>query len=257
MAQPAGPLDSPWTRRYASAPDASVRLVCLPHAGGSAPFYNELAKALSPDVEVVAVQYPGRLERWRDPLMENLAELADVLTGELLPLTEGDFALFGHSLGTTVAFEVARRLQARGRTPVHLFASGRGAPSRHRREFATRPDDRTLLQLMRGLGGTDPRVLEDEELMRLALPVLRADYTLLDSYRYVPGPPLDCPVTALNGKEDHKVTPADAEAWREHTTGSFDSLVFPGGHFYLVDQRAEVTGTITARLADSRDRHGH
>jgi len=248
MAVPAG---TPWIRRYASAPDASVRLVCLPHAGGSAPFYSDLAKALSPGIEVIAVQYPGRLERRRDPLMENLTELADVLTGELLPLADGELALFGHSLGTIVAFEVARRLQARGRTPVRLFASGRGAPSRHRREFSARPDDQALIQLIRGLGGTDPRVFDNEAVMQLALPVLRADYNLVDTYHYEPGPPLNCPVTALNGKEDHKVAPADAEAWSEHTTGSFESLLFPGGHFYLVDQHAEVTGTIAARLADS------
>jgi len=254
---PADPGSSPWIRRYASVPDASVRLVCLPHAGGSAPFYSALAKSLSPDIEVIGVQYPGRLERWQEPLLENLAELADILTGELLPLAEGDLALFGHSLGTMVAFEVARRLQAHGRTPIHLFASGRGAPSRHQREFSERPDDSTLIQLMRGLGGTDPRVLDDEELVRIALPVLRADYTLVDTYRYEPGPMLNCPVTALNGKEDHKVTAADAEAWCEHTTGSFESVLFPGGHFYLVDQHAEVTSTLASRLADSRGSRSH
>ncbi|WP_225829865.1 thioesterase II family protein [Streptomyces sp. NK08204] len=249
MSRPATPPGSPWIRRYAPAPDAPVRLVCLPHAGGSATFYSGLARTLAPDIDVLAVQYPGRLERRAEPPMKDLTALAEALVTELAPWTDRAFALFGHSLGSMVAFETARRFEAMGRTPVCLFVSGRGAPSRHRREFGTELDDTTLLQQMRRLGGTDPRVFADEDLMRLALPVLRADYHMVENYRYVPGPPLSCPVTALNGRTDPKVSPPDIAAWRDHTTASFDSLTFPGGHFYLAARHEEVTATLTGHLS--------
>ncbi|MFE7927869.1 thioesterase II family protein [Streptomyces sp. NPDC057456] len=243
------PLASPWIRRYAPAPEAPVRLVCLPHAGGSATFYSGLARRLAPDVDVLAVQYPGRLERRAEAPMKELAALAEALVAELTPWTDRAFALFGHSLGAMAAFETARRLEAVGRPPVALFVSGRGAPSLHRREFGPQLDDALLLRQMRGLGGTDPRVFADEELMRLALPVIRADYRMVEDYRYVPGPPLGCPVTALNGRTDPKVSAPGVDAWRHHTTASFDSLTFPGGHFYLVDRHEEVTTALTDRLS--------
>ncbi|MET8164422.1 alpha/beta fold hydrolase [Streptomyces sp. NPDC005329] len=243
------PLASPWIRRYAPAPEAPVRLVCLPHAGGSATFYSGLARRLAPDVDVLAVQYPGRLERRAEAPMKELAALAEALVAELTPWTDRAFALFGHSLGAMAAFETARRLEAVGRPPVALFVSGRGAPSLHRREFGPQLDDALLLRQMRGLGGTDPRVFADEELMRLALPVIRADYRMVEDYRYVPGPPLGCLVTALNGRTDPKVSAPGVDAWRHHTTASFDSLTFPGGHFYLVDRHEEVTTALTDRLS--------
>lgn len=249
MAPRESPLASPWIRRYAPAPEASARLVCLPHAGGSATFYNGLARRLAPDTDVLAVQYPGRLERRAEPPMKDLAALADAIVTELTPWTDRTFALFGHSLGAMVAFETARRLEAMGLRPVALFVSGRGAPSRHRREFGSRLDDATLLQQMHRLGGTDPRVFADEDLMRIALPVMRADYQMVEDYRYVPGPPLRCPVTALNGRTDPRVSPPDVDAWRNHTTALFDSLTFPGGHFYLVDRHEEVTTALTDRLS--------
>ncbi|GGZ29553.1 oleoyl-ACP hydrolase [Streptomyces olivaceoviridis] len=242
-------LASSWIRRYVPAPEAPVRLVCLPHAGGSATFYGGLARRLAPDIDVLAVQYPGRLERRTEPPMTDLTALAEVLVTELTPWTDRTYVLFGHSLGAMVAFETARRLEAAGRPPVALFVSGRGAPSRHRREFGPRLDDATLLQQMRGLGGTDPRVFADEELMWLALPVMRADYRMVEDYRYLPGPPLSCPVTAFNGRTDPKVSSPDVDAWRDHTTASFESLVFPGGHFYLVDRSEEVTAALIDRLS--------
>ncbi|MER5194584.1 thioesterase II family protein [Streptomyces sp. NPDC002755] len=243
------PLASPWIRRYAAAPEAPVRLVCLPHAGGSATFYSGLARKLAPAVDVLAVQYPGRLERRAEPLMKDLTALAEALVTELAPWTGRPFALFGHSLGAMVAFETARRLEATGRPPAALFVSGRGAPSLHRREFGPQLDDATLLRQMRRLGGTDPRVLADEDLMRLALPVLRADYRMVEDYHYVPGPPLGCPVTAFNGLTDPKVSSPAVDAWRDHTTASFDSVTFPGSHFYLVDRHEEVTTALTDRLS--------
>ncbi|MEV5580460.1 alpha/beta fold hydrolase [Streptomyces parvus] len=239
-----------WIRRFEPAPDAPVRLVCFPHAGGSATFFLELAKDLSPDVEVLAVQYPGRQDRRKEPLVETVTGLAESVAAALLPWADRGLALFGHSLGSIVAYEVARLLWDKGHEPVALFASGRRAPSVHRTESGSHADDDTLLRALRSLGGTHPTVFDDEELLRLALPVIRADYVAAETYQYRPGPPLSCPLTMLTGEDDPMVSPQDAAAWREHTSAEFDVITLPGGHFYLTEQHAAVTRAITDRLAE-------
>lgn len=124
--------DELWCRRFRSAGNPAARLVCLPHAGGAAPFYVPVAAALSPDVDVVAVQYPGRQDRRTEEPIDDLAALADRLYEVLRRQPELPFALLGHSMGAVLAFEVARRLEADGRGPSRLFASGRRAPSMYR-----------------------------------------------------------------------------------------------------------------------------
>jgi surfactin synthase thioesterase subunit len=240
---------SPWFQRFKPAPEAGIRLVCLPHAGGSATFFLETAKSLHPDIDVLSVQYPGRQDRWRETAVESVDELADRIAAELAPWSDTPLALFGHSLGALLGFEVARRLTAAGRPPAALFASSFRAPSILRREPAHLLSDPDLVRELTRLGGTDARVLQDEELRELALPAIRADYRAVDSYRYRPGPPLTCPVTVLTGREDPKVAPHEAEAWRPHTTGDFEVVTFAGGHFYLMDHNAGVTGLVAARLA--------
>ncbi|WP_194910935.1 thioesterase II family protein [Catenulispora rubra] len=240
---------SPRFQRYKPAPEAGIRLVCLPHAGGAAPFYLEFARTLHPDVDVLAVQYPGRQELWREPVIESLTELADRVAAELVPWCDRPVALFGHSLGALLGYEVARRLADAGRPAAALFASGRRAPSVRRPEIAHLLNDRDLVRELAALGGTDPRVLEDEEVLRLTLPVVRADYRAVDSYRYEPGPPLDCPVTVLTGRDDPQVRPQEAEAWRGHAGGEFEVVTFSGGHFFLVEHSRAVTELVAARLA--------
>jgi pyochelin biosynthetic protein PchC len=243
------PESTRWIRRFHPAPTAPVRLACLPHAGGSATSYIGLSQALHPDVEVLAVQYPGRQDRRAEPLVDSLAELARQVTAELLPWTDRPLALFGHSLGAVLGFEVARALEAAGRPPAVLFASGRRAPSRHRAEYAHRLDDDGLLREIRTLSGTDARLLDDEELMRMVLPAIRADYRAVETHTYLPGPPLRCPVTALTGADDLKVSAQDAAAWREHTSAEFDLVTFDGGHFFLTDRQQQVAEVITAALS--------
>jgi surfactin synthase thioesterase subunit len=239
---------SRWLRRLGPASGAPVRLVCFPHAGGSAVSHVKLAQALSPTVDTHGVQYPGRFERRHEP-PESITAVADAVAAELGPSWDRPTALFGHSMGSVIAFEVARRLEAMGCPPTWLFASGRAAPSRQREESTHLLNDPSLLGEMHKLGGTDRRLLDDDQLMQLMLPVIRADYQVMASYRYAPGPPLSCPVTAMNGHDDPKVTQRTASAWREHTTGRFRSLTLIGGHFYLVDRVSEVAAVIQASLA--------
>ncbi|MEZ0090833.1 thioesterase II family protein [Streptacidiphilus sp. EB129] len=242
-------LDSTlWLRRYHPAIDSAQRLVCLPHAGGSASFYFPVSAALSPRTEVLAVQYPGRQDRYTEPVIDDIGLLADRVARELLPLTDRPLALFGHSMGALVAFETALRLERAGHRPSHLFVSGRRSASAQNSARLHRLDDEGLLAEVRKLSGTDPRALADDELMRLVLPALRADYRAVELYRGDLEALLQCPVTVLTGDDDPRVTIEEAHDWERHTSGDFDVRVFPGGHFYLTDRAAEVLAVIREAL---------
>ena len=244
------PDDGLWARRFHPTETAHAKLICLPHAGGSASFFFPVSRALSPDIDVVAIQYPGRQDRRREPFVDNLTELAQKIFDVLSPWdTSLPVALFGHSMGASLGFELARLMERKaGVVPAHLFASGRRAPSRHRHETVHLRDDKGLLADVQTLNGTDARVFGDDEMLQMMLPAIRADYRAAETYTYQPGEPLHCPITAFTGDNDPKVTIDEARSWAEHTTGAFDLTVFPGGHFFLATQQPKILATITERL---------
>jgi surfactin synthase thioesterase subunit len=241
-----------WIRRLQPVPDSQVRLVCFPFAGGAAGYFHWLQALLGSDIEVLGVQYPGRQDRRREPVIEDIRILADQVYEALSLWVAQPLAFFGHSMGAVVAFEVARRFALHGqRPPLALFPSGRRAPSRHRVEQLHLADDAGIAAELRSVGGTDPLLLTDDELLQMILPAVRGDYRAIETYR---GPisqvVLDVPITTLIGDRDPKVSIEEANAWREHTTGKFALHVLPGGHFYLQDNASEVAGYIKAVLAD-------
>jgi surfactin synthase thioesterase subunit len=239
-----------WIRRFHHAVDGAVRLVCFPHAGGAATFFFPLSRSLAPAVDVVAVQYPGRQDRREEACIEDLRVLADRVADELRPWCDRPIALFGHSMGATVAYEVARRLERDGVVPLGLFASGRRAPSNTRHESVHLRDDRGLVTALQELSGTEAAVLGDEEFLRMVLPAVRGDYKAVETYRHTGGAELTCPVHVLVGESDPMTTLAEAEAWRLHTTGRCRVEVFPGGHFYLKPRAERVIETITRQLRE-------
>jgi pyochelin biosynthetic protein PchC len=241
---------SPWIRRFAPFPDASSRLVCFPHAGGSASYFSPLPRMLPSAVEMLSVQYPGRQDRRHEPCCDSVAELADRATEALRPWADRPLVLFGHSLGATVAFEVARRLEQEGIRPLGLIASGRRAPSRHREEFHHLHDDEHLLAQLRNLSGTESQLLGDEEIMQMVLPALRADYKAVETYRASPGAEVSCPVVALSGDDDPLTAVEEVYAWSDHTRGPCTVHRFAGGHFFLTAHAAEVTGLIAEYTAN-------
>lgn len=249
MPTPTTRATNAWLRRFHPSDEAPVRLFCLPHAGGSASYYFPVSRTLAPAIDVIAAQYPGRQDRRTEPCVDDVRRLADLVTAEILPWCDRPVALFGHSLGATLGFEVALRLEAAGTTPLVLFASGRRAPSRPREnENVHLSPDAQLLTTIRRMSGTDPAVLADEELLRSVLPAIRADYKAAETYRYTPGPPLTCPIEVLNGTEDPEVTDAEARAWTTHTKAACTFHTFPGGHFYLTDHAPKVINLIRTRL---------
>ena len=238
-------IDQTWLRRYRDAPHARHRLICLPHAGGSATFYHPVARALGPDVDVLAVQYPGRQDRRGEPFTETVTELADQVVAALATVPGLPLTFFGHSMGALVAFEVARRLE----TPVTgLFVSGRGAPSNTYSEDVHLLPDAGLLAELRKLDGTDARMFDDPDVVDMIMPVLRNDYRAVETYSYTPGPPLSCPVHAMVGDRDPKAGQAEAKGWAEHTTGEFTITEYAGGHFYLTNHLPAILAEITAHL---------
>jgi pyochelin biosynthesis protein PchC len=239
-----------WIRRFASSRENAVRLICFPHAGGSATYYAWLSRSLAPEIELLAIQYPGRQDRRLEKCVDNITELSDRIFETLGPWTNRPYAFFGHSMGAIVAFEVARRFQATMNTgPLRLFASGRRAPSRQRNGNVHQRDDRGLIAELRRVGATDDRVLADQELLATILPVTRADYKAIETYACAPGSVVDCPVTALVGDADPQTTIEEASAWAEHCTEEFDLRIFPGGHFFFNERQTEITELISASLS--------
>ncbi|MFF9061846.1 thioesterase II family protein [Streptomyces sp. NPDC014882] len=239
-----------WTHRFHPRDDSDFRLVCFPHAGGSASYYHALSEALSPHLDTLAVQYPGRQDRRAEGCVHNLAHLADLTYAALRRCEDGrPTVFFGHSMGSILAFEVARRYQDdTGAPPARLFASGYPAPSRLRGGTVHRRDDDGIVDELRSVNGTDPVWLENRHLRAAVLHAVRGDYTAIETHPRVTGVRLDCPITVLIGDDDPHTTVAEAEAWGEHTTGEFSLHVFRGGHFYLDQYGREVTGIISAAV---------
>ncbi|MEU5418578.1 thioesterase II family protein [Streptomyces sp. NPDC001407] len=242
--------ERPWIRSFHPAPQAPVRLLCLPHAGGSASAYFALSRELAPRVEVLAVQYPGRQDRRDEPLLDSIEALRDGVAEALTPWLDRPVALFGHSMGAVVAYELARLLcQDAGVPLTHLFVSGRGDPAGELGLPLDELDDRAMITALDDLGGTDTRFLGDEEMLRLVAPAIRSDYRAVRTYRHTPGPRLTCPVTALVGDADGMVPVGEAAKWRAYTSADFRLEVFRGGHFYLAEQFREVGELAYDRLA--------
>lgn len=232
-----------WLTRFRPTPEARTRVVCFPHGGGSASFYREWARALPGDVELVAVQYPGRMNRFAEPRIDTMAPMADAITAALEGI--GPCVLFGHSMGAAIAFEVAMRLERSGRRPRHLFVSGRSGPSSHvqgRRHLAS---DSALIAFIRMLGGTDATLFDQPEMWPMILPVLRSDFKLSETWKPDLGARVSCPLTAMGGEDDPEVEVHRVATWEHATTSRFELRIFDGDHFYLAAHLPEVLGLLT------------
>jgi len=226
---------NPWFPNVRFNPRAALRLFAFPYAGGSTAIYRNWRKALPDDVDLCPVQLPGRGSRMREECYKRIPALVESLAEVLRPYLDRPFAFFGHSMGAVIGFELARHLrESHSLEPAHLFVSGRRAPrvTGERLHTYALPEAEFIAELQR-LNGTPSDVLLHAELMQVMLPLLRADFELIQTYEYVPGPPLDCPVSAFGGLQDYEVEREMLEAWREQTEGPFSLHMLPGDHFFL------------------------
>ncbi|MGV9668419.1 thioesterase II family protein [Nocardia niigatensis] len=241
------PSPSAWIRRFGPAPDAPHRLVCFPHAGGSASYFFKWMQALAPEIDVLAVQYPGRQERRTETVVDDIGQLADHIAAELLPWLYRPTSFFGHSMGAILAFEVALRLERSGTRLTELFVSGRRAPATSRDERTYLAGDAELLDDVVRLGATDAAALADPEIAAMVLPVIRGDYRAIERYRWTDGTRVRCGITAFTGDDDPKTTVAEMAEWRAHTHGEFELREFRGGHFFLNEHAAALHTEIRER----------
>ncbi|MEV6602115.1 alpha/beta fold hydrolase [Actinoplanes sp. NPDC051346] len=248
----------PWFRRFGAAvAHPGVRLVCLPHAGGGASLFRSWPRRLASDVDLLAVRYPGRQDRFLEPCLTSMPELVHQLVGALEPFLEDPLVLFGHSMGASVAYETALSLRQRHDVDVRaLLVSGQTPPHRPRRRQIHALDDEALLAELRGLGQLDVGALEDRGLRELVMPSIRADLRLVETHRRETPAVLDVPVVAYTGTSDVTTPLADVRQWADVTTCDFTVVPFDGDHFYLVGQEAQLLADIQRRLhgmpADAR-----
>ncbi|MEU8653491.1 alpha/beta fold hydrolase [Streptomyces sp. NPDC048737] len=242
-------------RVFSRRTHARSRLVCFPHAGGAAGSYRDWSLDAPWDVEVRAVQYPGRGDRFHERAATDMESLLDDLvpglTGEFTRDELASSVFFGHSMGASVAYEAARRLAVTGRPPAALLVSGQPAPRRTRGGDLHRAADARLLADLGRLGGTTREVMADGALLEALLPAIRSDYQVIETYRPLPGGVLDLPVTVLYADDDPEVTADEAAAWSEVTAGPCEVAVFTGGHFYLETGRATVLPRVFAAVREA------
>lgn len=216
-------------------PDAQLRLFCLPYAGGGALSFRPWASQLAPDIEVCPIELPGRGLRLHESAFQQLEPLVAAIATALLPYLDQPFAVFGHSMGAWIGFELTRFLrQHQGVYPTHVFVSGRDAPQVPglKKPIHALPNG-AFLEELRRFNGTPTVVLEDAELMQMLLPTLRADFELVETWVYRAEMPLDCPITVLGGLQDPETNLTLLEAWQEQTATTFTLHLLPGDHFFL------------------------
>ncbi len=235
-----------WIVIPTARPAAKIILLCFPFAGGSSHSFRTWTSVLPPTVELRIVELPGHGTRLSEPLAENLFDLVEPIARNIVQTSDRPFAIFGHSMGALLGFEVALFLQNHLQTlPEHVFLSGHGAPGRprHEPEIHHLPKPQFLAKI-KEYNGTPKEVLENTELMDLMFPILKADFKICETYAHQNTGRLNSPLTVMGGIQDPSTTREDLEAWKQFTTQAFNLRLFPGDHFYLLQQKINLLKAI-------------
>jgi surfactin synthase thioesterase subunit len=235
-----------------------LRLYAFPYAGAGHTVYQHWCSRLGSGVEVALIKLPGRGARFTEAQAGSLSELAEALAEAIVRSHPRNlpFAFFGHSMGALLAFETARALQRHGLSPAALLVSARTAPSAHGwRERVSDLPDAQFLSFIRSMNGLPQEVLDNPEWLDLFLPIIRADFALCENYRYDAAPPLPCPIHVLAGQADASVPLPLLSDWARETPGECQTWLFPGGHFFLFEQEAELLQLMQRLLPTGEARH--
>jgi medium-chain acyl-[acyl-carrier-protein] hydrolase len=230
-------------------PRVGLPLFCLPYAGGGAAAFRHWREALSPSIDPLAVEFPGRGSRLRDVPFRRVDDLATATARALTAEWQRPYALFGHSLGAFVAFEMTRLLQTRGTPPVHLFVSGSRAPHLPApADPAYRLEGEALRERLGAWGGLDESLLAEPDVFAMLEPGLRADLEAAETYRCSSVEDLRVPITAFGGLDDPLALPDAVGQWSIHTSARFRVRALPGGHFFVRDSRPKLLEMIRQEL---------
>jgi medium-chain acyl-[acyl-carrier-protein] hydrolase len=246
-------MTSPWIEFRPERRDAQARVLCVPYAGGSAQIYHMLARSMSENIEVGAVQLPGRWNRRREPLLTKVSDASRSLASEITRLSQMPYALFGYSLGGLIAFETARILarDTKQQQPRALIVAAIEAPTEKPSlpHLHTLPDVEFIKrQVERYPGGISPAVLAEPDLMEMLLPILKADTKMFETYQYLPGTALACPIYAIAGEQDLLCPPSAMASWKKETSGSFFAETVAGNHFFIHNAVDGLRATILKAL---------
>ncbi|CAL9574830.1 Thioesterase PikA5 [Streptomyces sp. enrichment culture] len=246
----AGALDAPrWFLRSAPRAGAELVLYCVPHAGAGASFYRSWSALLPPWIDVAAVRLPGRERRIAEPPAVDPGQLAAAITADA---AGRPYALFGHSMGGLLSFEVARLLAAAHPPgPVRLAVSATAPPRTPVPSTISDLPQESLLAWLREQG-TPHQLLEDPQLLELLIPPLRADSAWMENYRYRPGPSLPCPISVFAGEADPRTRACELSEWSAETLAGCVVRRYPGDHFYLARQPERLLGDLAGDLTPYR-----
>ncbi len=243
--------ENPWLIIFRRNPDADLRLFCFHFAGGSASVFRGWADYLPGNVELVAVQLPGREGRYNEDFIAEFDDLITILVNVIASMLDKPYIVFGHSMGTIKSFELIRKLKSQGLPqPLLYIPAGRKAPHFPDSDppIAHLSDREFRRELLRKYPETLEDVLRNEELWEVFMPLLRADFKLYESYRFRKGVKLDCPIVAFAGEVEPDLQEHELQAWADLTTGGFQTKRFPGGHFFIRSAQARVLEAISTYL---------
>jgi medium-chain acyl-[acyl-carrier-protein] hydrolase len=232
-----------------------MKLFCLPFAGGSAQLFLQWRKDLDRSIDLFPIELPGRGKRLREEYYVDFHQAVEDITNRIVEdLDDRPFAIFGHSLGALLAYEVTTNLIQRGyNAPDFLFISAMIPPHLYKNEIVSNLNDNVFLEKIAHLGGTPDQFFSSPELIQFFLPIFRADFNLLETYKQINNnsSPLPSNLIVFSGMNDHRFN--NDQAWREYTNGNFERYVFNGGHFFIKDEQPEVLRVINKILARNKE----
>lgn len=236
--------------RHAIRENPKYRVFCFPYAGGSAAVYRTWNIDFPQEIEVCAVEIPGRIQL-RTPPAQNLPELIDAILPDMEVFLDKPFVFFGHSFGAIIAYEVAKRFQQENKPlPEHLWLSSRRAPQLPLNQASTyQLDDEAFIEAMqRQYNAIPPQILNEKELLNLLLPILKADIRINEMYVGELNPVLNIPLTIMHGLQDNSISREQLQQWSAVTSASSEILVFAGGHFFIDAERKSLTRKIVEKI---------
>ncbi len=236
---------NPWFVNFKKRPLKKFHLFYFHHSGGGASMFHPWVEHLSPSIELIAIQLPGRETRFTEKLTDSLIEILDNLTEGFTSFLETPFIVFGHSLGGILAYEFAREIYEKyALLPKHLIVSAMRAPHLPRKSYLHMLNDRELAEKLKLFDGIDDKILQNEELLELFLPIIRSDLSISETYHSSTVKQMPCNITLLSGREDKTLSEQDIKEWKKYTKAEFKSLSFVGGHFFIKNNQNAIINYI-------------